>query len=38
MRENVVPYVMSLVYIIGVSLCVTIYGIFRQFFDKKDAR
>jgi len=35
MRENVVPYVMSLIYTAGVALCIAGYGIFRQFFVKK---
>ena len=35
MRENVVPYVMSLIYIIGVALCIAAYGVYRQFFVKK---
>jgi len=35
MRENVVPYVMSLIYTAGVALCIAAYGIFRQFFVKK---
>ena len=35
MRENVVPYVMSLIYTAGVALCIAGYGIYRQFFVKK---
>ena len=35
MRENVVPYVMSLIYTIGVAICIAAYGVFRQFFVKK---
>lgn len=34
-RENVVPYLMSLVYACGVALCISAYGIYRQFFVKK---
>ena len=35
MRENVVPYAMSLVFIFGVCICVAAYGLYRQFFVKK---
>ena len=34
MRENVVPYVVSLIFVILVVLVVAAYGIFRQFFVK----
>ena len=35
MRENVVPYVMSLVFMVGICICVAAYGLYRQFFVKK---
>jgi hypothetical protein len=37
MRENIVPYVTSLVFAFGVAIIISAYGIFRQFFVKKTA-
>ena len=37
MRENVVPYVSSLVFAVSVVLMVAIYGIIRYFTTKKTA-
>ena len=34
LRENVVPYMTSLIFIFGVALVIAAYGIFRQFFSK----
>ena len=34
LRENVVPYMTSLIFIFGVVIVIAAYGIFRQFFSK----
>ena len=35
MREDVVPYVCSLIFVAGTCLVIAAYGIYRQFFVKK---